>query len=169
MLYNLEAVLQHSAKGSTWSKHKYIKKVNGRYYYPTYKSHVDNKHSDSNGYYKVGDKYYTIDNINSGISKMKAADEYNSRASLTNSRYTNSSARGLQGEKFLKKRDSSMESARETYENEVSKINDFQKKSEEQRSFGDRVTLKALNASASFKNKISKGKRLVENLFKKRG
>ena len=28
-----EEYLAHSAKGSTWSKHKYIKKENGRYYY----------------------------------------------------------------------------------------------------------------------------------------
>lgn len=27
--------LSHSAKGSTWKKHKYIKKENGRYYYPS--------------------------------------------------------------------------------------------------------------------------------------
>jgi hypothetical protein len=26
--------LEHSAKGSTWRNHKYIKKENGRYYYP---------------------------------------------------------------------------------------------------------------------------------------
>lgn len=28
-----EEYLAHSAKGSTWEKHKYIKKENGRYYY----------------------------------------------------------------------------------------------------------------------------------------
>lgn len=28
-----EDYLAHSAKGSTWEKHKYIKKENGRYYY----------------------------------------------------------------------------------------------------------------------------------------
>lgn len=27
-------VLKHSAKGSTWEKHKYIKRLNGTYYYP---------------------------------------------------------------------------------------------------------------------------------------
>lgn len=26
--------LQHSAKGSTWEQHKYIKRINGTYYYP---------------------------------------------------------------------------------------------------------------------------------------
>ena len=26
--------LQHSAKGSTWKDHKYIKRLNGTYYYP---------------------------------------------------------------------------------------------------------------------------------------
>lgn len=26
--------LKHSAKGSTWDKHKYVKEVDGKYYYP---------------------------------------------------------------------------------------------------------------------------------------
>lgn len=30
----LEEFLRHSAKGSTWKKHKYIKKIDGTYYYP---------------------------------------------------------------------------------------------------------------------------------------
>lgn len=30
----LEMELRHSTKGSTWKKHKYIKRVNGTYYYP---------------------------------------------------------------------------------------------------------------------------------------
>lgn len=29
----IDAELSHSAKGSTWKNHKYLKKVNGRYYY----------------------------------------------------------------------------------------------------------------------------------------
>lgn len=28
-------VISHSAKGSTWEKHKYLKKINGLYYYPS--------------------------------------------------------------------------------------------------------------------------------------
>lgn len=35
--------LAHSAKGSTWSKHKYIKKVNGRYYYADEKENKGGK------------------------------------------------------------------------------------------------------------------------------
>ena len=39
--------LEHSAKGSEWKKHKYIKKADGKYYYPiSYKGgrHLDTKH-----------------------------------------------------------------------------------------------------------------------------
>lgn len=32
--YNSFRRLQHSAKGSTWEDHKYIKRINGVYYYP---------------------------------------------------------------------------------------------------------------------------------------
>lgn len=49
-------VLAHSAKGTTWSKHKYIKKVGNRYYYKS--------------------------DINAAKAKMKAADSYN--ASMKN-------------------------------------------------------------------------------------
>ena len=33
MIYTINTDLSHSAKGSTWKDHKYIKKENGRYYY----------------------------------------------------------------------------------------------------------------------------------------
>ena len=36
-------VIMHSAKGSTWSKHKYISKKNGKYIYPTDKKTGDSK------------------------------------------------------------------------------------------------------------------------------
>lgn len=40
--------LRHSAKGSTWEDHKYIKKINGDYYYPD--SYEGGRHlDDSNG------------------------------------------------------------------------------------------------------------------------
>lgn len=37
--------LLHSAKGSEWEKHKYIKKINGDYYYPN--SYEGGRHLDS--------------------------------------------------------------------------------------------------------------------------
>lgn len=35
-MYDLNSILNlfHSAKGSTWEQHKYIKRINGTYYYP---------------------------------------------------------------------------------------------------------------------------------------
>jgi hypothetical protein len=42
--------LVHSAKGSTWEEHKYIKRLDGTYYYPdSYKGgrHLDNSDSSS--------------------------------------------------------------------------------------------------------------------------
>lgn len=42
------AMLAHSAKGSTWEEHKYIKRIDGTYYYPdSYKGgrHLDNSDS----------------------------------------------------------------------------------------------------------------------------
>lgn len=44
--------LQHSAKGSTWEDHKYIKRVNGTYYYPnSYKGgrHLSGDQGESSG------------------------------------------------------------------------------------------------------------------------
>lgn len=38
-------VLAHSAKGSTWNNHKYIKRINGTYYYPD--SYVGGRHLPS--------------------------------------------------------------------------------------------------------------------------
>lgn len=43
-------VLKHSAKGSTWEKHKYIKRLNGTYYYPNnYEGgrHIESLENDS--------------------------------------------------------------------------------------------------------------------------
>lgn len=44
--------LAHSAKGTEWKKHKYIKKINGTYYYPDdYKGgrHLPSSNSNNNG------------------------------------------------------------------------------------------------------------------------
>lgn len=30
----IQNIIEHSAKGSTWENHKYIKRINGTYYYP---------------------------------------------------------------------------------------------------------------------------------------
>lgn len=50
-LYQIQEMkdsLSHSAKGSTWKNHKYIKKENGRYIYPsTNKNNRNNTLSDS--------------------------------------------------------------------------------------------------------------------------
>lgn len=48
----LEEFLRHSAKGSTWKKHKYIKKIDGTYYYPdSYEGgrHLSDKEKETSG------------------------------------------------------------------------------------------------------------------------
>lgn len=40
-------VLKHSAKGTTWDEHKYVKKVDGRYYYPEDMKNLDDMHKVS--------------------------------------------------------------------------------------------------------------------------
>ena len=42
---NLIGHISHSAKGSTWEDHKYIKRINGTYYYPA--SYEGGRHLDS--------------------------------------------------------------------------------------------------------------------------
>lgn len=44
---NLGPSLSHSAKGSTWKEHKYIKRVNGTYYYPA--SYKGGRHLEEGG------------------------------------------------------------------------------------------------------------------------
>lgn len=52
-MYDLNSALNsflHSAKGSTWENHKYIKRINGTYYYPdSYEGgrHLPDSHQDS--------------------------------------------------------------------------------------------------------------------------
>lgn len=48
----LEEFLRHSAKGSTWKEHKYIKKIDGAYYYPdSYEGgrHLSDKEKETSG------------------------------------------------------------------------------------------------------------------------
>lgn len=60
-----QSLLEHSAKGSTWEDHKYIKRVDGTYYYPdSYEGgrHLpDNDKDDSSG----GDKKLSQNDIES--------------------------------------------------------------------------------------------------------
>lgn len=65
--------LQHSAKGSTWKDHKYIKKVDGTYYYP--KGYKGGKHSDESGGVSVDDfEKYLADKFGEGNEQDK--EEY---------------------------------------------------------------------------------------------
>lgn len=59
--------LEHSAKGSTWEDHKYIKKVDGTYYYP--ESYEGGRHLSDN-------KEKEKDN-NEEFDSSKAATEFN--------------------------------------------------------------------------------------------
>ena len=65
--------LQHSAKGSTWKDHKYIKKVDGTYYYP--KGYKGGKHSDEAGVISMDDfEKYLADKFDEGNEQDK--EEY---------------------------------------------------------------------------------------------
>lgn len=48
--------LSHSAKGSTWSKHKYIRKENGRYVYPSDLKDSSNKKQQTTSE-RISDRY----------------------------------------------------------------------------------------------------------------
>lgn len=162
MLYNLQNVLalEHSAKGTTWSKHKYIKKVGNRYYYAT--------------------------DIEAANRRMKAADKYNNDMRNARLRETNGlkalnnnfgaqESVSLSNVPEYSKRASNIMSraaderakAKRNYDNSMFLADMYQGVNSEHR-LSTRVTLKALNASAAFKEKISKGKSLVAKLFKKK-
>lgn len=65
--------LQHSAKGSTWKNHKYIKKVDGTYYYP--KGYKGGKHSDEASGISMDDfEKYLADKFGEGNEQDK--EEY---------------------------------------------------------------------------------------------
>lgn len=55
-------ILQHSAKGSTWKKHKYIKRVDGTYYYP--KNYKGGRHLESSKYSEYSDGDHDFDDKN---------------------------------------------------------------------------------------------------------
>lgn len=71
----MQLYLFHSAKGSTWEDHKYIKRINGTYYYPdsytggrhlpegSSSSSSDEKKSNKEKE-KTGDEAYEIDELN---------------------------------------------------------------------------------------------------------
>lgn len=76
-------VLEHSAKGSTWKHHKYIKIVNGRYIYPSKaESEYRKNQQDAADYQRVADVGRAInskieknlDNHYTGVRKMTAAN-----------------------------------------------------------------------------------------------
>lgn len=51
----------HSAKGSEWEKHKYIKKLNGDYYYPD--SYEGGRHLDSSDGEEKDDKHLSDEDV----------------------------------------------------------------------------------------------------------
>lgn len=66
--------LAHSAKGSEWKKHKYIKKVNGNYYYPdSYRGgrHLDSAKNTTGTFPTEKDKKMTEDQKKSDELELK--------------------------------------------------------------------------------------------------
>ena len=173
------AWLIHSAKGTQWTKHKYIKKVGGKYYYPSYKTPVTvNTFGDDRNYYKIGGKYYHTDDINSSMAKMEAADEYNDTLRKNKSDYNFYNAldqlkndnpvqiAANRAARRVKKAKADIE-AKIKYENTVANSEKHRKNKENKRSVADKFTLSALNASASVNRAVKKGKKKVQSLLKK--
>ena len=101
--------LSHSAKGSTWSKHKYIRKENGRYIYPgDEKKDRQLAFSSSDRWNKNRNAAATAIRTNTGVSKVaKAAG----RAYLPERQ-----TEGEGNSEKLNRRNSSFETAKKKYE-----------------------------------------------------
>lgn len=79
--------IQHSAKGTTWGKHKYIKKVNDRYFYPedlkSGRSTTTRNIVKDDDYYEDialqslggGTHAHTNEELNEKIEQLKAEDQ----------------------------------------------------------------------------------------------
>lgn len=66
-----QAILAHSAKGSEWDKHKYVKKIDGVYYYPV--GYEDGRTVDELSGSKADKK--TEEKKDSGSSKKEEIDQ----------------------------------------------------------------------------------------------
>ena len=152
MLYDLNTVLAHSAKGTTWKNHKYFKKVGNRYYY----SH----------------------DIKAARNKMKAADQYNMSTRSALKRYQkgmkNVTKRANKGynitadEYYVDKRYlDDLSAAKEKYDNAVSRENRYKEYENGLRTKLAKATLAVLNGSAAFSDAVNKGKKVIWKLFGK--
>lgn len=118
--------LSHSAKGTTWNKHKYVRKENGRYVYPSDEK-KDRKlaFSSSDRWNKNRNAAATAIRTNSGVSKVaKAAGQ----AYLPE--------RKIEGEgnsKNREQRDSSFETAKKKYEKKQQAKKDNLKKQQKEK------------------------------------
>lgn len=81
MAWTAEEYLEHSAKGTTWSKkdHKYIKKVNGVYYYKEDIPHFEQYEKYSNLYNQAEKRYNDVElerrqNMNKANFHFNSAD-----------------------------------------------------------------------------------------------
>lgn len=168
-----EWTIAHSAKGSSWTKHKYISKSNGKYVYPkksgsnkalnklrsayNYKNNMTyyspntktpvtvNAFGDNREFYKIGGKYYHMDDINAASERMDAANKYNNTMKNAGLRT------GLK--------------AKSEYEKSVKAANDFQKNSKDSNNTFNKITLGVLNSKEKVKEAAKKGKKLISKLF----
>lgn len=157
MLYDLNRVLMHSAKGSSWTKHKYIKKVNGKYYYPKNSKAGSDGTKNVKGneiLTKVGNRWYNLDEINAQRAKLDAADKYNEAMRNSN---------GIRSDL----------AANYEYGNALKKANAFEKVSNSNLSISTNVIKNVLNTGESAKefigkstDAISKGKEKVSSFLK---
>lgn len=150
-----EEYLEHSAKGTTWKKHKYIKKSNGRYYYA---DDVKRQRARVSANYKMRD------------SVKKAETDWENGKYFTKEpagflpvSFDKDAPGSLVDENIKRMKDGQWDGyANEDmrnaiwWNNEIKKIDEEQKYADANRSTADKLGLKALNATADAKSAISK-------------
>jgi len=185
MLYDLNTVLAHSAKGTNWKKHKYIRKEGKKYIYKFPSSgssqmklydyspgnnwgSENNKHSYFNDTVrKIGDKYYPSEQSIGSTAQARNADRYNADVRQINGKYATLAANGgIPTSELNKAKNMELSNARQGYENQRRVIN--KNKSERKTSdFSTYASIAALKTSDAAKKAVKKGKNIVSKLFGK--
>ena len=168
--------ISHSAKGSTWKNHKYIKKVGHRYYYSddlkrgqerikaqqdrnnaireamgtweNSKGHISSNEAMSSRVAFNRDEPGSADNFQRNLEGLQNGSL--NRYSSTNARDYNAIAKAVAAQKRL------------------DDIDAEQKEADKNRSIGSKLKLSMLNTQEAAKVAINRGKRKVANLFKKK-
>lgn len=173
-----EWIIAHSAKGSTWAKHKYIKKVGNRYIYAkglsgntlSGKTAANKLGSEYNyrtnmSYYSPGTKTPVIVNTfgkNRGFYKVGGKYYHQDDINAANAKMDaadkyNQSMKNVGFRNGLK--------AKGEYEKSVKSANEFRKNSKDSNDVFNKITLAALNTKEGISKAAKKGKSLISKLF----